>query len=277
MSPPIVFLHLYRCLLLALCLTGLAPGAQPAENRTSVTIWGGLFAPASVRESDRENIKFETYVKPAVNIVDLSQKTWLSAYGLFAVLRDEEKLNYNSKSRFALGIELKHKLTKAIRVSFGARYAWEHEFYSGTNREGTVLTADVSLYRVLRPEWLSSVRAERGKVILSGWANFRYPGSLEVSEKRNFLAQAAIKASLKHPIGGGPFSIAPFTGVVVKADGKRRPWNNTVEPAIGLDLKTPLRKGGELTVGLKTSVQVRYLDGDNESGTIAYMAWYKRF
>ena len=275
---PSAFLHqLSQSFLLALGLSVFAPGALAAEKKTSVTIWGGIFAPASVRESDRENVKFETYVKPAINVVDLTQKSWLSAYSLFAVLRDEEKLNYNSKSRFALGLELKHKLSKAVRVSFGARYAWEHEFYSGTNREGPVLTADMSLYRVLRPEWLQSVGAENGKIILSGWANFRYPGSLEVSEKRNFLAQAATKASLKHPIGDSVFSIAPFSGIVVKADGKRRPLNKTIEPAVGLDLKTPLGQGGELTVGIKTSVQVRYLGGDSESGTISYMAWYKRF
>jgi len=247
------------------------------ELDKSVLVWGSLNAPSSVVRADTNNAKFEIYAKPNVRLWRLGEKTKITGYVIVAGLRDRKKLDYNSKVKFAVGMELQHKLTNAVRLSFGAKWDTEHRYFSGKNFGALIATADLSVYKSWRPDWLRRGRFSDAKLVLSGWANFRYPGALDPTERHNALLQGSLKLSAVTPIGNGKLKLAPFVSFGAKADTKGRPWNNTFEPALGVDLKIPLGKRGVMSVGAKAAVQLRHSTGQVEAGSLAYLSWYKHF
>ncbi|MBV1864015.1 MAG: hypothetical protein KUG74_06205 [Rhodobacteraceae bacterium] len=243
----------------------------------SMLVWGSFMAPSSVHSSDAQNAKFEIYAKPTIRLWQLAGKTRVNGYIIVAALRDKQKLDYNSKLKYAVGVELEHKLTPAVRLSFGAKWDTEYQYFSGTTYSALTATADLSVYKTWDPQWLRKGRFSDAQLVLSGWANLRYPGALDPSERHNGLAQGALKLAAVVPIGSGKLKIAPFLSLAAKADFKGRPWNNTLEPALGVDLKIPIGKRGVLSVGAKTTVQLRHVSGQVQSGGLAYLSWYKHF
>jgi len=81
---------------------------------------------------------------------------------------------------------------------------------------------------------------------LSGWGNICYPGSLNPTEKHNVLLQGALKLAVVIPFHKSRLKIAPYGSLLAKVDTKGRDWNNTLEPAIGMELKIPM---GKLSLG----------------------------
>lgn len=243
----------------------------------SMLVWGNLTAPASLGPSDRNNAKFEIFAKPTFRLYRFNKKTKLVAYVIVAALRDRQKLNYNSKLTYGIGMEVQHKLTNAVRLSFGAKWDNEYQYFSGTTFHALVATADISVYKSWKPEWLRRGSLKHAKLILSGWGNIRYPGSLDLSEKHNPLIQGALKLTMSIPLPHTKLKIAPYGALLAKADKKGRPWNNTVEPSIGIDLKIPIGKGGGLSLGIRTTVQFRHATGKTRNGTQIYLSWYKNY
>ena len=247
------------------------------EFDQSMLVWGSFMAPSSVHSSDAQNAKFEIYAKPRIRLWQLAKKTQVNGYAIVAALRDKQKLDYNSKLQYAIGVELEHKLTPAVRLSFGAKWDTEYQYFSGITYSALTATADLSVYKSWDPEWLRKGRFPDAQLVLSGWANLRYPGALDPFERHNGLAQGALKLATVVPIGSGELKIAPFVSLAAKADFKGRPWNNTLEPALGVDLKIPIGQRGELSVGAKAAVQLRHVSGQVQSGGLAYLSWYKHF
>ena len=243
----------------------------------SALVWGSFLAPSSVHSEDSDNTKFELYAKPALEVWRFSEKTSLSAYTIFALLRDSRKLDYYNKLTAGVGLEIRHRLSKAVRLSFGAKWDSERRIYSGHTYSALVATADMSVYHSWSPTWPGNRPGNNANIVLSGWANFRYPSALEPYEKSNALLQGSLKMSVVLPLASGNFKIAPFASLSAKADVKGRPYNNTFEPAVGLDLKIPIGEGAELVAGAKMQLQVRLLSGETQAGTIAYLSWYKNF
>ncbi len=210
-------------------------------------------------------------------MLTFGDKSSLSAYVIFAALRDSQKLDYNSKVKAGIGVELKHRLSKAVRLSFGAKWDNEYRIYSGTTYSAPVATADLSIYKSWRPDWLRNGPASDAKLVLSGWANIRFPAALEPSERDNVLAQGVFKLGMIFPLAKTGLKIAPFASIGVKADSKGRAFNNKIEPAVGLDLKIPIGRRGELVAGIKITQQTRFHSGQTQVGTIGFLSWYKNF
>jgi len=263
-------------LTLLLVWDGLAV-AQGRKLDKSMLVWGSFTAPSSVHGSDANNAKFELYAKPTLRLWQLNKNTKLNIYLLAAVLRDKQKFDYNSKVKLGFGVELQHKLTKALRLSVGAKWDAEHRFFSSTTYSALVATGDLSVYKTWKPDWLRRGKWKDAKLVLSGWANFRFPAALDPYERNNGLLQGALKLAAVRPLGKGKLKIAPYCSVLAKADIKGRAYNNTIEPAFGIDLKIPVGKGGELSVGVKAAVQFRHGNGQTQGGGLAYLSWYKNF
>ena len=243
----------------------------------SVAIYGTFFVPPGPTESAGENAKLEFYLKPSITLHKYSDKTSLVGYSIFAVLQDRKGLSFNNKVTFLLGLEVQHKLSKSVRLSFGAQVKTEYELTTGINRGRAILTADLNLYNTWEPKWVTARLANGSKVVLSGWANYRYPGSLHSSEKNNGLLQGSIKFAVSSPLGTSKLALAPYVSLKAKADHKGRSFNNIVEPAVGVDLKIPFKNGGDISVGAKSVYQWRHASGTSETAILGYVSWYKRF
>lgn len=243
----------------------------------SVAVYGSVFAPPGPSESASENAKLEFYIRPSLTFKKYNAKTSLVGYSIFALLKDSDGFSYNNKITFLLGVEVQHKLSDAVRLSFGAQAKTEHEFSTGADRSRAILTADLSLYKTWQPNWVQDRFGDGSRLVLSGWANYRYPGSLHSSEKDNGLLQGSFKFAVSMPIGESKLSFAPFVSMKAKADHKGRPFNNIVEPALGFDLKIPFKNGGDIAFGAKSVYQWRHAGGTNQTGILGYITWYKRF
>lgn len=268
--------------LLLLALPCVATAQNPLRKHwnnldKSMLVWGSFTVPSSIRKQDANNAKFEIYAKPTVRLWQLGENTKVVGYAIVAALRDRQKFDYDSKVKLGFGVELQHKLTSAVRLSFGARWDSEHRYFSGTTYSALIATADLSVYKSWEPEWLRKGRLSDARLVLSGWANLRYPNALDPSERHNGMVQGSLKLAAVVPIGKGKLKLAPFASILGKADLKGRPWNNTVEPALGIDLKIPLGKRGELSVGVKSALQLRHTNGKVQGGALGYLSWYKHF
>ncbi|MCP5087351.1 MAG: hypothetical protein GY952_11175 [Rhodobacteraceae bacterium] len=273
---PIIYCSAVVALVTIFCAS--APDAGPFSGvEKSTLVWGSFLAPNSVRSGDSQNAKFEVYAKTSFPLLTINEKTSVQAYSLFALVRDSQKLDFNSKIKAAIGLELRHQLSKAVRLSFGAKLDNEHRIYSSTTYSAPVATADLSVYKSWKPAWLSHLSEGKARLVLSGWSNIRYPAALEPAEHDNVLLQGAFKAAIVFPMTGTKLKLAPFLSASFKKDGKGRAWNNYVEPALGLDLKIPIGERGELVMGAKTLQQYRFGTGETQSGAIGYVSWYKHF
>lgn len=270
----------FLCGLLICLANGSAADTVKLFGRSydkSVAVYGSFFVPPGPTESASENAKLEFYVKPSITLRKLSDKNALVGYAIFAFLQDNEGFDFNNKVTFLVGLELQHKLSSAVRLSFGAQLKAEREFSTGTVRRRAILTADLNLYKTFKPEWIRDRLPEGSQLVLSGWANYRYPGSLHGSERENGLLQGSFKLAASMPLGKTKLSIAPFVSLKAKADHKGRAFNNILEPAIGFDFKIPLNGGGDIRLGTKSVYQWRHASGTSETAILGYVAWYKRF
>lgn len=257
-------------------LLALRPGPAGAFEVEWVT-WGNLLTPPDVHQSAADNSKLDVYLRGEVVLKNLGERTDLLAYGQVALIKDRNRFSYNNKAEGALGIALRHKFESGVQLSFGARWAADRELSGGRGNDAVQATVDASLYRSFRPAWLSARLPDGARLILSGWANFRYPASVDPFERRNGLAQGALKLGLDLPWRETKAKVSPFVSLTAKWDIRKRSYNNSLEPALGVDLKHPLPGGGSVAVGLKGAMQFRTETGTRHSRMIGYITWYKRF
>ena len=243
----------------------------------SVATYGSFIVPPGPTERAGENAKAEFYLKPSITLHKFNDKTVLVAYSIFAVLQDRKGFSFNNKATFSLGLELQHKLSNATRLSFGIRQKTEHEFLTRVTRSRLILTADLNVYKTWESEWVKKRLKPGSRIILSGWANYRYPGSLHRSEDDNGLLQGAFKFATSIPLRDTKLSVAPFVSLKAKADHKGRAFNNIIEPAFGVDLNIPFKRGGSISVGTKSVYQWRHATGTSEAAILGYVSWYKKF
>lgn len=274
---------MYRCFFLTVIVLmthALPLLAEPFRlfNRSygpSVEVYGSFNTPPDLADIYQNNAKFELYIKPSVTLFRLSKKTALVAYATLVLLKDSDGFAYNNKFTFALGSEIQIRPSDAVKLSFGGKWKLEREFSTGVLRGGFVWTIDGSLYKTWRPRWLP--REDESELVLSGWANFRHPGSLHLSERTNGQFQAFVKLAAAIPYRTTGLEVVPFVSVLAKADQKGRDFNNRFEPAIGVELKIPVMGDGTVEIGTKTAYQHRFATRTSSSGASVYVKWYKRF
>lgn len=243
----------------------------------SIAVWGASYAPPSVTERGRENAKFELYVRPSIELYRFNKRTVLVGYSIVSVIQNSQGFTYDNKITFSAGLELEHKLSKAVKIAVGGKWKIENEFTTGIRRDRLIFTADANLWKTFKPAWVRQRFREGTRLQLSGWANYRYPSSLHEYERNNGQLQGVIKLALAMPYKSTKLKIAPFSSLKLKADHKSRAYGNIIEPALGVELKIPINGGGSIAVGGKLAYEWRHATGTSEQGNTAYVSWYRRF
>lgn len=251
-------------------------GQRPA--RIDWLVYGSVLTPPDVFQSMAENSKAEAYFRPQITLCRWDSGAELLAYALIGLHGDRRRLPYNTKAELAAGIEIRRKVTPALRLGLGLRLAGSRQFSSRDLRATLQLTADADVWRMWPPGALAPLLPEDGRLVLSGWGNLRYPASPDPSERDNALVQGALKLAYDIPLGGTKARVSPFVQIKAKWDLQKRPYNNSVEPSVGLALHLPLAKdGGRLGIGLRAARQFRLAGGAHASGVIGFVTWYARF
>lgn len=267
-------------LLILLLLCALPAMAQPRlsgwKPQVDWIFYGNILTPPDVFQRADRNTKAEAYLRPTVRLVEWTGRTRLVGYAIVGVLKDRNRFSYNNKATLTLGMEVSHKV-RAVRLRFGGRWSVEQEFSTGTRNSAFQLTADADWWKTWAPGWLTRRLPDGSRLVLSGWANFRYPAALDPFEKDNGLLQGSVKLAVDVPWRETRLSLSPFVSVKAKWDIRKRPYNNFVEPALGLDLKWALKENGQVTLGVKSARQIRTTTDTRQGGVIGYVSWYKRF
>ena len=253
-----------RVLLSILCLflPQIAAAKPPQINAIS---WGGLNYPNSLTPSDKGNAGFDLTSKISVDFNWLIGKGKLIPYLTLYTQRDTLGYVYNTKEKSTLGIALNYKINRSANLSFGVSYAYDYRALVGVGYSGFGLTADYGLYRT----W--PLKNEQ-QVILSGWANLRYPGSVSPSDKDNIIGQGRLTLAREHPLWDTKFKGAGFVALGLFKDKEYNDFNNKVQLDFGLQLKRKI-KNTNLTLSAKYRIDRRFKSAETYSGVVVGLSW----
>lgn len=263
-------------LVAALSAASLLAAPATAAPEVRWLFWGEIRSTESLSRNGGKNAKAELYLRPEVTLRAWGKKADVVAYAIVSALGDQKRISYNNKVEAFLGVEGRYKISSAVRLKFGARVGTHKERGTGNSNSAAQLTMDAEIWKVWTPSIVTQRLPQGSRVVLSGWADLRYPSSLDPADKTNGLAQTALKLALDVTLPKSKIRVAPFAQVKAKMDLKRKTDLNYIEPALGVDLKYGI-KDGEITFGVKAAHQRSLYTLDRYSGGIAYVSWYKRF
>ncbi|MEM7441662.1 MAG: hypothetical protein AAF393_18950 [Pseudomonadota bacterium] len=249
-------------------------GSAVAGPKFSWFFWGEIRSPEDL--SKPRNAKLELYLRPEITLHRWGDRADLVAYAIISGFRDQRQLSYNNKTQVFLGVEGRYQISDAVRLKFGVRFGHEDEFNTAFSASAAQLTFDAEIWQVWTPKFLTRNFPQNSRIVMSGWADFRYPASLHPFDKKNGLGQASVKLALDVPIAKSRVRVAPFVQMKTKMDLKKRVDLNYIAPAVGLDFKFGLKQG-EVSIGVKAVRQIRLGTLEVFDDQVAYVSWYKRF
>jgi hypothetical protein len=253
-----------RFLLTIICLCFPQFAAAKAPNVKLIS-WGGVYYPNSLTPSDEGNASLDLTSKISLDFDWTMGKGKLIPYVTLYTQRDSLGYVYNSKDKITAGIALNYKVKRHANVSFGVKYAYDYRQLAGYGYSGVGLTADYGLYR--------SWPKENGqRVVLAGWANLRYPGSVAPADKDNIIGQGRFTLSRERPLGHTKFKGAGFTALGLFKDTDYNDFNNKVQLDFGLQLKRKF-KNTDLTLSAKYRIDHRFKTEKTYSGVIVGLSW----
>jgi|GEM_PF-1904502 len=230
--------------------------------------WGGLAYPKSLTPTDDGNAGFDLTTKATLDFGWKLGKGKLIPYLTVYTQRDTAGYTYNAKEKITVGIDWEHKITKHAKLSFGANYAHDYRSLTGDNYAGFGLASNYSLYR-------SWPKENGARVILSGWANAKYPGSVEPSNRHNLIAQGRFTLAREKQMGDSKFYGAGFTAIGLFKDTDKKEYNNKVQLDFGLRLKRKIKKTN-VTVSVKYRLDHRFESEKTYSGVILGLNWFSK-
>lgn len=263
-----------KFLLSVLFICALSTLRAFAEPAVGYIASGSITYPNSVLPSDRRNLNAEASVtqlwtfKDAIGYGDAVIYTTLSAE------RDTADNNYASKQNVSWGAKLKFRLFKAANLSFGVRYDFDNRDLWGGLYKNLVLTGDYGLWRHLAP-------AQNGDpMLLSGWANLRYPGGSDASNDGNWVSQG--RADLSREIrafhkGGKSPRLYVFGGLGFGSDSTGFVYNNKVKLDAGARLRWKVAQRGGLNLSLRYLIDRRVISDETHHGPVLGLSWYVPF
>jgi hypothetical protein len=253
-----------RILFLILCLCLPQVAAAEKVNVSSIS-WGGATSPNSLAPIDDGNIGFDLTTKIIFDAGWTVGRARLVPYVALYTQGDTVGYDYNSKDKFTAGIALNYKIKKHANLSFGVKYDYDFRALTGVVYSGFGLTTDYGLYRA---------RAQKNgdRVILSGWANLRYPGSMSPRDRANLVGQGRFTMARERKIGESKFTVAGFTAVGLFADSDNNEYNNKAQLDFGLRAKRKV-KNTDITVSVKYRIDQRFKSEETYSGIILGVSW----
>lgn len=248
--------------LLLLCVPHFVVAKTPVVKLVS---WGSVNYPNSLTASDEGNASLDLTSKMSFDFGWSMGRGKVIPYVTLFTQRDSLGYVYNSKDKITLGVALNYKIKRHANVSFGIKYAYDYRQLAGLAYSGVGLTADYGLYR--------SWPKENGqRVILAGWANLRYPGSVAPSDENNIIGQGRFTLSRERPLGETKFKGAAFTALGLFKDKDYNDFNNKVQLDFGLQLKRKI-KNTDFTLFAKYRIDHRFKTDRTYSGPVIGLSW----
>lgn len=264
---------MFRVFLIGLLACLAAPALTAPKSSWSFS--GRLAYPNSVSPSDRENLNGEVsltrryYWKGTPKTGD-----WI-VYGTLSGQRDSEKNTYNSKQKLSFGAKVKYRLKRGSNLSVGLRYDFDNRDLSHRRYSLLVFKVDYGLWRRLEPSQSGNPRT------LSGWANARYPGGSDESNKTNWVSQGRFEISeqLEAKLWDAPRAprLIGFVGMGFAADTEGFSYNNKIKADTGLRLKWKWGKSGSLSLTGRYLLDHRPKAGETMEGATMSLSWYRKF
>jgi hypothetical protein len=250
------------CFILCLCLPQVAFAKKVKVSSIS---WGGATSPNSLTPADDGNIGFNLTTKISFDAGWTVGKAKLVPYATLYTQGDSLGYVYNSKDKITVGIVLRHKVKRHGNLSFGVKYDYDYRALSGIVYSGFGLTADYGLYR-------SRKRENGDRVILSGWSNLRYPGSMAPRDRANLIGQGQFTLARERKLGKSKFSAAGFTAFGLYGDTDNNEYNNKVQLDFGIRAKRKI-KNTNVTLSVKYRIDHRFKSENTYSGVIVGLSW----
>jgi hypothetical protein len=239
--------------------------AVAKKVKVSSVSWGGATSPNSLAPDDDGNIGFNLTTKISFDAGWTVGKAKLVPYATLYTQGDSVGYHYNTKDKFTAGIALRYKVKDHANLSFGVKYDYDFRALTGVVYSGFGLTADYGLYRVRKQE-------NGDRVILSGWANLRYPGSMAPSDHANLVGQGRFTLARERVIGKSKYSVAGFTSFGLFADTDNNEFNNKAQLDFGVRAKRKI-KNTDVTLSVKYRIDKRFKSENTYSGVIVGVSW----
>jgi hypothetical protein len=253
-----------RILLVFLCLC-LPQIAEAKKVKVSSISWGGASSPNSLAPIDDGNIGFNLTTKISFDAGWKIGKAKLVPYATMYTQGDSVGYDYNAKDKITVGIAARFKVKKHANLSFGVKYDYDFRALLGIVYSGFGLTSDYGLYRARKQK-------NDDRVILSGWANLRYPGSMSPKDSSNLIGQGQFTLARERQLGESKFRVGAFTALGLYADSGNNEYNNKTQLDFGLRMKRKV-KNTDVTLSVKYRIDHRFKSENTYSGIILGVSW----
>ena len=253
-----------RILFVILCLC-LPQIAAAKKIKVSSISWGGATSPNSLTPVDDGNIGFNLTTKVSFDAGWAVGQAKLVPYVTLYTQGDSVGFDYNAKDKITAGIALRYKVMRHGNLSFGVKYDYDYRPITGIVYSGFGLTSDFGFYRVRKQE-------NGDRVILSGWANLRYPGSASSEDRSNLIGQGQFTLARERKIGKSKYSAAGFTSFGLVGDSDNNEYNNKFQLDFGLRAKRKI-KNTDVTLSVKYRIDHRFKSEETYRGVIVGLSW----
>ena len=253
-----------RILFVILCLC-LPEIAVAKKVKVSSISWGDAAAPNSLAPADDGNIGFNLTTKISLDGGWKVGKAKFVPYVTLYTQGDSVGYHYNTKDKATVGVALRYKIKRHGNLSFGVKYDYDFRALTGVVYSGFGLTSDFDYYRTRKQE-------NGDRVILYGWANLRYPGSMAPKDRANLIGQGRFTLARERQIGKSKYTAAGFTAFGLFGDSDNNEFNNKVQLDFGVRAKRKV-KNTDVTVSVKYRIDHRFKSEETYRGVIVGLSW----
>ena len=258
--------------LLAALLSTSALAIQPRITAPGVG-WGEIRSPGSTDKEERHNVVLDGAIEQGVNFSNDDGPTSITALGKLNYVADTEELDFNNKLKLGLGLKMRHVLSGGDVVNVGAKYEWDRRFHPKRTLNGPMLFADFFKAWMFKPS-ADTGGASSFPLAYPGltWAELRYPGSQDRSEKDDLILEGAVEQGIdwfrKGKLVFNTFAEAEYT-----ADTEKLEWNNKLTLGAGVKLKFPLTERASGQAGVKYNHTRKWESGQSGDDLIWFFGW----
>lgn len=263
---------------LLLCINIYAIPASASSihpPKIKIVTGGTLNFPHSLQSGDKNNVYFESFYKASIPVIKVrNTKISLFLRGFYS--KDSQLLSFNNKSKLSVSLSFQRKLHKTFTLTGTVKY--DHDYRPLTGQVKSGIRANIS-YFFYKSWWWNKPENHTGwfrqKAWTQAWGVFTYPDSLEKGNT-NLAFSTGLEAAVAFVRPKFKMQYVPFLQLNFARDSYKLSFNNKIIPAVGFKFRYPV-KSGEFTLGVKYSVDRRWIAGTTNYGAIAFGGWYRAF
>jgi hypothetical protein len=189
---------------------------------------------------------------------------------------DSNAAPFNNVSKVGVGLRYRHRISKALTLTFTARHDWDERRPTGQRRQGLRFALDGFYYRYMpvqaRRTWFGLPATA---AVLKAYATLETPGSLAKGDGNVVLTFGGELAD-KVPLPDTKWRLAVFADMTGAWDRDGNSYNNKLIPALGLKFEHPLPKGS-FYAGARVRADWRWVRGTLDVSPGLVIGWYSAF